>query len=518
MKSNFKNKQLLLFVYGHGGTGKTYLWTTIICALRASKKIVLAVAASGIASLLLPSGRTTHSRFKIPLDLTDDSICYVKKNTQLDQLLIETSLIIWDEAPMSDRRCFESLDKTLKDILDNSCDPFGGKSVLLGGDFRQTLPVKIKASKFDIINSSLPKSYLWPHFKVVKLLENMRLHRPNLTTQEKADIRWFSSWLLEVGNGTVGTPVAKKEVDIKVLHIPQQFLLPTGKDSLADLIRFIYDADTLSHPSLAKFSDKAIVCPKNKTADEINDLVLSMCDGTSTTYLSSDSMTPHMNDKGDTEMLYPIEYINMLNFNGFPPRRLDLKPNTPIILLRNINQAAGLCNGTRLLLSRLLPRIIEAQVITGIASGHRVYIPRINFVKKDQELPFIFKRKQFPIKVCYAMTINKSQGQSLNKIGIYLPESVFSHGQLYVALSRATSINALKVLIVPEEGTDSTKTKNIVFFDFLNAICPTQVEIYINTQTHTHPHPFFSCVLYIYNSTFNFYIYYLKLLYILTVD
>ena len=76
-------KQLLLFVYGHGGTGKTYLWTTILSYFRSIGKIVLAVAASGIASLLLPSGRTAHSRFVIPLDLNGKRSCNIKKKTQL---------------------------------------------------------------------------------------------------------------------------------------------------------------------------------------------------------------------------------------------------------------------------------------------------------------------------------------------------------------------------------------------------------------------------------------------------
>lgn len=76
-------RQELVFVYGHGGTGKTFLWKTIISALRCEGKIVLAVASSGIASLLLPSGRTAHSRFKIPLELTDESLCKIKKNTQI---------------------------------------------------------------------------------------------------------------------------------------------------------------------------------------------------------------------------------------------------------------------------------------------------------------------------------------------------------------------------------------------------------------------------------------------------
>ncbi|KAD4981775.1 hypothetical protein E3N88_18446 [Mikania micrantha] len=207
---------VLAFVYGHGGTGKTFLWTTIICALRSKGKIVLAVAASGIASLLLPSGRTAHSRFKIPFDLTEESICYIKKKTQLAQLLGESSLIIWDEAPMNDRKCFESLDRCLRDILDNSDTPFGGKSVLLGGDFCQTLPIIPRAAKATILRSSLPRSYLWKFFIVYKLTENMRLHRPNLDLIQQEEIRSFSSWLLSVGDGKGDAIEAVADLDHEV--------------------------------------------------------------------------------------------------------------------------------------------------------------------------------------------------------------------------------------------------------------------------------------------------------------
>ena len=136
----------VFFVSGHGGTGKTFLWNCIVKTLRSEGKIVLAVASSGVASLLLPNGRTAHSRFRIPFDITDRSQCSISRGSTLAALLEKTSLILWDEAPMTNRHCFEALDRTLRDVLSvgdesRSSLPFGGKTVVFGGDFRQVLPV-----------------------------------------------------------------------------------------------------------------------------------------------------------------------------------------------------------------------------------------------------------------------------------------------------------------------------------------------------------------------------------------
>ena len=107
---------------------------------------MLAVASSGVASLLLPGGCTAHSRFKIPLDVHETSVCAIGRGTMLVPLIQRTSLVIWDEAPMSHRFCFEALDRTLRDLLSakelaNAAKPFGGLPVLFGGDFRQVLPI-----------------------------------------------------------------------------------------------------------------------------------------------------------------------------------------------------------------------------------------------------------------------------------------------------------------------------------------------------------------------------------------
>ncbi|XP_020082082.1 uncharacterized protein LOC109705725 [Ananas comosus] len=170
LSSVYEERGNLFFVYGHGGTGKTYLWRTIIAKLRSEGRIVLAVASSGIASLLLPGGRTAHSRFKIPVKLDEFSTCEIKKRTQLAKLLAHTSLIIWDEAPMNHRNCFEALDKSLQDILQTAEEVaeeklFGGKTVLLGGDFRQILPFIVGGTRQDVTTRDHPP--IWPAFAIL---------------------------------------------------------------------------------------------------------------------------------------------------------------------------------------------------------------------------------------------------------------------------------------------------------------------------------------------------------------
>ncbi|GJS68775.1 DNA helicase [Tanacetum coccineum] len=206
MNSDENSRQELIFVYSHSGTGKTFLWKIIISSLCSQGKIVSAVASSGIASLLLPSGRTAHSRFKLPLELTEESLCRITKNTQLGKLLADTDLIIWDEAPMNDRHCYKALDRSLRDIVNKPFSFFGGKSVLLGGDFRQTLPVKKGASKMEIIASCISESALWTSFKVFTLKQNMRLTRPNTTLEERSLVNLFDSWLLDIGDEKTGRP------------------------------------------------------------------------------------------------------------------------------------------------------------------------------------------------------------------------------------------------------------------------------------------------------------------------
>ncbi|GJZ81100.1 DNA helicase [Tanacetum coccineum] len=385
------NQQKLIFVYGHGGTGKTFLWKSITCVLRLEEKIVLTVASSGIASLLLPAGRTAHSRFKIPLNLTPGCTCNIKKNSQLADLLRQSDLIIWDEAPMNDRLCFEALDRCLRDILDNPDTFFGGKTIILGGDFRQTLPVKKKASKPEILDASITASYLWPGFRIHTLRQNIAIVTPRNNRLYKArkkqnhnlktHIQEFARWLLDIGDGNIGD---KDETDVEncsIVQMPENLCITDSAAAITELINFIYDDQTLKNPLAEDLQRKVIICPKNETADAINTDVLSLVTRASHVYPSSDEATPHGNDGGESELLYPNEYLNSLKFAGLPPHRLELKVGVPIILLRNLNLTGGLCNGTRLIVTQLLNRGTKARIITAQRlSGESV--PSTDFTHK----------------------------------------------------------------------------------------------------------------------------------------
>jgi ATP-dependent DNA helicase PIF1 len=146
VSSVMEKKGQTFFVYGYGGTGKTFLRTTVLNFVRRKGKIALVFASSGIATLLLPGGRTPHTLFKIPLDIKQNSMCNIKKNTHLVELIAQTSLIIWDEAPVNHKYYFEALDRSLRDILSDTNPAtqnsfFSSITVIFGGDFQQTLPV-----------------------------------------------------------------------------------------------------------------------------------------------------------------------------------------------------------------------------------------------------------------------------------------------------------------------------------------------------------------------------------------
>ena len=150
-------------------------------------------------------------------------------------------------------------------------------------------------------------------------------------------------------------------------------------------------------------------------------------------------------DDGDVET-YATEYLNTINLSNLPPHELKLKISATVILLCNLSPSTGLCNGTRLRVARISHRVVECEILGGKHAGNMVIIPRIPLSPSSTaDLPFEFRRTQFPLRLAFAMTINKSQGQSLKVVGIHLANPVFAHGQLYVAISRATDCRQIYI-------------------------------------------------------------------------
>ena len=367
---NSNSSDRLFFLDGPGGTGKIFLYNTILGYLRGCNAKCMAMATSGIAACLLNEGRTAHSSLAIPLQLHDASVCNISAQSTLGQSLREVQLIVLDEACAGHRFMFEAIDRSLRDIR-NVDSPNGGVVVLYGGDFRQTLPVVVRGGRKQTVQACLRHSYLFPLMQHFHLTTNMRL-------QSQPD---FQQFLLDIGEGKTGPKV----------DLPPGLVAPGN--SLDGLIDAIFDDPV-------DFSERVILAVQNDDAQKINQKI-----------------------------------TDSLQLSGLLPHQLNHKCGQYLMLLRNLNLAKGLCNGSRLRHLQVSSSVLLCEIVEGCYRFQEVLIPRITHHCNDSRLPFTLCRRQFPFTGAFVMTINKLQGQSYGRVGIYLCTEVFSQGQLYVALS-----------------------------------------------------------------------------------
>lgn len=416
---------------------------TVLATIRSRGDIALATASSGIAATLLSGGRTLHSRFKIPLDAHRQELpmCSIKKGSALAKIITDCKAIIVDEAPMTHRCAFEAVDRTLRDIRYIDA-PFGGIPTMLCGDFRQILPVVRNGTRANIVDASLKHSYLWTSINILHLTTNMRVH---LRGDDQAGM--FSEYLLSIGDGTY------PHTELPNIITVPEFINCTA--TLEEMKETIYP-NLQEHAHNGEWlSERAILAPLNDTVNRINAALIQQFPGDVVTYRSVDSTI-----SDDEAVHFPTEFLNSIELSGLPPHELALKQGCPIILLRSLDPPR-LMNGTRCIMTKGLTNLIEAKISQGPFTGEVVMIPRIPLIPSDSELPFQFRRVQFPVRPCFAMTINKSQGQTLKEVGIDLSTPCFSHGMLYVAQSRTGSHNSV-VVHAPDRVT-----RNVVYSEVL---------------------------------------------------
>jgi ATP-dependent DNA helicase PIF1 len=265
-----------------------------------------------------------------------------------------------------------------------------------------------------------------------------------------------NQWLLDIGVGNLPTVEGAPENAVRI---------PSDMIAQNDIVSEIFG--TSPHQlSIDELSKRVVLSTTNKEVLQINRNIIEKIDGEGKIYYSSDSVVSE--DPNDVN-IYPVEFLNSQTPSGVPPHVLLLKSGTIVMLIRNLNPKKGLCNGTRMIVRELHQRFITCEIISESHRGDIVIIPRIDIAPSDSQLPFILKRRQFPIIPAFAITINKSQGQTFEHVGICLNEPVFSHGQLYVALSRSKVPRNIKIVIkktsLQGQSVNSNEwfTQNVVF-------------------------------------------------------
>ena len=403
-ESVMESKGELYFIDAPGGSGKSFAANCIMNEIRMSNMVVLACASSGIAATVLKGGSTAHNKFKLPIDLNGDSSCDVRDGTDRHKLIFDSKLVVWDEAPMMHRFAVNAVDKMFRRVKQLE-KPFGGVTVVFMGDWRQTLPVVPLASKEQKIAATLLFADCWQHVQVIRLTENLRIKKHG------GDLNW-SKYLLEVGENKF----TKRSINgIEYTQIPSSMVIESGK--ITDLLTAVYPNLQANYKNKMWLYNRAIICPKNDDVHQINEIMLNLLPGAVQTFYSIDQVN-------DEDARVPIEIVNKLNPQGMPLHVISLKLGSIIMLLRNLNPADGHCNGTRYIVTNMAKHVIEAVIPDGIHKGKVLYIPRIYNTPPKNFSPTM-TRIQFPIKLAFAITSNKSQGQSLESIGIYLNTGEF---------------------------------------------------------------------------------------------
>ncbi|KAJ5562712.1 hypothetical protein N7535_002843 [Penicillium sp. DV-2018c] len=402
------------YLQGPGGTGKIFLYRAIYAELRRLGCDVICVASSGIAATLLPSGTTAHSQFGIPLQLHEDSTSALRPRTSKFRRLASASLIIWDEVPMRDRHAVELVDRLCQDARDNR-SLFGGLPVLMGGDFAQTLPIVAPSTRTRTVAACLQRSLIWPQLAVRQLYRNMRLP-PSGVNADYARYLSTMSYREEL-QGTITLPP----------YIPRS-------ETAEDLCNAVYPDTVLSAAARDPdvFAERSIITIRNDAVTGFNDRLIARMPGRSRKYYSADRA---QEGPGPRQRSSHADRAR----SGRRDSATAPASSSPGCIMYDWN--------------------ITARIIAGDFKGAEHTMPLVPLETTEGQLSFTLHCVQFPIRLCFAMTINKSQGQSLKRVGVDLRVPAFSHGQLYVALSRVTDVGNLSVLHI--EGSDAME--NVVF-------------------------------------------------------
>jgi len=350
------------------------------------------------------------------------------------ELIRNASVITWDEAPMTNKAVLACMEEVCRLITGEQETAFGGKIVILLGDFRQTCPVIPRGSRAQVVDASIKSSHLWQHFQVFRLTELIR----------NANDNEYAEFLNEIGDG------AGPDVELDLLeHV----------ESEEDIISFVFPPHILAEPSLCLA--RAILAPTNAQIGHYNSIILNRLPGECRTYLAADSLK----EANDNNVVPPgsiLDYVARKPPTGLPPSDLRVKVGAVYRILRNFSVDRGLVKNTRVVVTELGVRLITVRILGQQHAGEDILIPRITFTATLKSGHTLIRR-QFPLALAYAVTFHGCQGLTLDRIGVELTLPVFSHGQLYTALSRIRERGHGVVRVAP----NTSGTTNITYEEIL---------------------------------------------------
>ncbi|XP_028800734.1 uncharacterized protein LOC114755993 [Neltuma alba] len=230
------------------------------------------------------------------------------------------------------------------------------------------------------------------------------MHLESCTSEAtQRELAKFANWILSIGDGTILT--VKDTNDL--ITIPDDFLLTPVDNPLYCIVNAIYPNLPDHLQDKAYFNDRAILCPILSVVDEVNSFMLSLLPSEEVEYLSMDIISKQDTASSSIDNIHSIEFLNTIKMSGLPNHVLKLRVSAPVMVTQNIDKSNGLCNDTRLIVTRLEKHVIIYQMLYDTITSQSVMIPRIT-TPSDYGYPFTLCRHQFPLTLSFAMTINKS--------------------------------------------------------------------------------------------------------------
>ena len=437
------------FIDGPGGTGKTTIVKKIICKLRSEGKIVQVCASTTLAATLYENATTAHSLFKFPVEDDeckdpDERTCCKLKDTQRLELLKETHVIVWDEFVSNNKELFESVQRELY-----MCNQL---IFICAGDFRQILPVVKRGTESECVTACISSSVYWPRFKIMRLTTNMRVslsHETDLVQSAHNERqKVYAASILSIGEGRDDNFAIILSTDhtgctMKVGLSSMDYFL-SCQSNLA--LQWLYPSGFNSFV----MQNTCILASKNDTVDTWNTEVQKLNPSVHLYELKSHDYLCDVDDPyGFLARCLSETVLNTFNASGVPKHTIYLKQNDICTVMRAL-KSSDVATNCRVRVILINTHIIKVQLLD--ESERIVLIPKIKFkFKLDYGESYQMMRCQFPLRLAYCMTYNKSQSQTFQKILLDCRQEPFTHGHLYVAMSRVRDCDNIKLFVTSEQ-------------------------------------------------------------------